>query len=46
MLELKSTICNVVRNFELLKGDVPINLIAQLTLKSTTGVHVGFKERK
>lgn len=46
MLELKSTISNVVRNFELLKGDVALKIITQLTLKSLSGVHVGFRPRK
>lgn len=46
MLELKAGICNVIRNFELIKSDIPLQVYIQLTLKSKTGVHVGFKERK
>lgn len=46
MLELKSTLCNVIRNFELIPSKVQLQVIAQLTLKSLSGVHVGFKTRK
>ena len=45
MLELKSAFCNVVRNFELLPGKIPVKLLLQLTLKSSTGIHVGFRKR-
>lgn len=45
ILELKSTICNIVRNFELIPGDVKVKLLMQLTLKSSTGTHVGFRRR-
>lgn len=45
MLELKSAICNVVRNFQLIPGDIKPKLLMQLTLKSSNGVHVGFRER-
>ena len=46
MLELKSTICNVVRNFELIPGDIKPKLLMQLTLKASNGIHVGFKKRE
>jgi cytochrome P450 family 4 len=45
MLELKSTICNVIRNFELVAGGIEPKLLMQLTLKSSNGIHVGFKKR-
>lgn len=45
MLELKSAICNVVKNFELVPSDVKPQLLMQLTLKSSNGMHVGFKKR-
>lgn len=45
MLELKSFICNVIRNFELLPSAIEPILLMQLTLKSSNGIHVGFKER-
>lgn len=46
MLELKSTMCNILRNFELIKSDVELKIITQMTLKSMSGVHVGFKPRR
>jgi cytochrome P450 family 4 len=46
MLELKSTICNVLRNFELIAGAVEPKLLMQLTLKSSNGIHVGFRKRQ
>ncbi|XP_070498808.1 cytochrome P450 4d2-like [Chironomus tepperi] len=46
MLELKSTMCHILRNFELTKSDIELKVIVQLTLKSMSGVHVGFKPRK
>lgn len=45
MLELKSAFCNVIRNFELLPGKVEPKLLMQLTLKSSNGIHVGFRKR-
>lgn len=45
MLELKSVISKVVKNFELIKSDIDLKLIFQITLKSINGVHVGFKAR-
>lgn len=45
MLELKSTVCNVIRNFELIPGSIKPTLLMQLTLKSSNGIHVGFKRR-
>lgn len=45
MLELKSAICNVVKNFELLPSDVAPKLLMQITLKSSNGINVGFKRR-
>lgn len=45
MLELKSSICNALRNFELIPGDIKPKLLMQLTLKSSNGIHVGFKKR-
>lgn len=46
MLELKSSVCNVVRNFKLLPGEIKPKVLMQLTLKSSTGIHVGFLNRK
>jgi len=46
MLELKSTMCNILRNFELIKSDVELKIITQMTLKSMSGVHVGFRLRR
>lgn len=46
MLELKSTFCNIVRNFELLPGNIEPILLMQLTLKSSNGIHVGFRRRE
>lgn len=45
MLEIKSTFCNVIRNFELIPGNIEPKLLMQLTLKSSNGTHVGFKKR-
>ncbi|CAO1381140.1 unnamed protein product [Diamesa hyperborea] len=45
MLELKSTISSIVKNFELLPSNQKPKLTMQLVLKSTNGVHVGFKKR-
>lgn len=45
MLELKSVICNVVRNFELVASNIEPKLLMQLTLKSSNGIHVGFRKR-
>jgi hypothetical protein len=46
MLELKSAICNVIRNFELIPGNIEPKLLMQLTLKSSSGIHLGLKIRK
>lgn len=46
ILELKSSICNVIRNFELIPGNIKPKLLMQLTLKSSNGIHVGFKKRE
>lgn len=45
MLELKSAFCNVIRNFELLPSKIVPKLLILLTLKSSNGVHVGFRKR-
>ncbi|CAO1410718.1 unnamed protein product [Diamesa serratosioi] len=45
MLELKSTLSSIVRNFELLPSIQKPKLIMQLVLKSSNGIHVGFKKR-
>lgn len=45
MLELKSTISSIVKNFELLPSDQKPKLLMQLVLKSSNGVNVGFKKR-
>lgn len=46
MLELKCAISNVIRNFELVPGKVMPQLLMQLTLKSSTGIQLGYKPRK
>jgi len=46
MLEVKSAFCNIIRNFELLPGNIDVKLLMQLTLKSSNGIHVGFRKRK
>lgn len=45
MLELKSAFCNIIRNFELLPSKIAPKLLMQLTLKSSNGIHVGFRKR-
>lgn len=45
MLELKSTFCNIVKNFELIAGNIEPKLLVLLTLKSSNGIHVGFRRR-
>nr|QZM07482.1 cytochrome P450 monooxygenase CYP4SS1 [Lasioderma serricorne] len=48
MLEMKSTVAKVVRNFELLPAipEHKLVLIAEVVLKSATGVRIRLKERK
>jgi hypothetical protein len=45
MLELKSAIAKLVKNFEILPGSQEPEVVIQLTLKSKNGIHVKLKRR-
>nr|QZM07462.1 cytochrome P450 monooxygenase CYP4BN52 [Lasioderma serricorne] len=47
MLEMKSAISKLVRNFEFLPADppIPLELTSETVLKSVTGIHLRIKER-
>lgn len=46
MLEMKSTISSVVRNFELIPSNIKPKLLMQLTTKSSNGINVALKKRR
>lgn len=45
MLEMKSFISKLVQHYELLPQEPEIMPVMNLILRSSTGVHVGFKRR-
>lgn len=45
MLEIKSTVSTVIRNFILKDAEHEVQLTIEITLKSNNGIHIGIEER-
>jgi hypothetical protein len=46
MLEIKATVCQLLRNYKLLPGTTPLDITNELVLKSTTGINVILEARE
>jgi cytochrome P450 family 4 len=46
MLEIKATVCQLLRSYMLLPGTTPLDITNEVVLKSTTGINITLKPRK
>ncbi|KDR22530.1 cytochrome P450 4C1-like [Zootermopsis nevadensis] len=45
MLEIKVTLCQLLRNYKLLPGTTPLDITNEIVLKSTTGINIALEAR-